>query len=207
MFTPDNGVSNIGYKLNKTFSEIKPYFSIGLHGVGMQQNEIRIDDAREIGIDTLGGAGFYLYVRPSRYVSLELYNDYIFGSYAGKSGTMMKAPFALGLRGHFLDRGRLDVYIAAAATSTWVSLLSGGYLDSDDLSTQLSVTSDYVLFGGQFGGGISYIFGGENGVGLLVGLDVRYYIEQGHESTPFGDVKRRELSQGLTFSMNIGMAI
>ncbi len=207
VFSRGTPESNTAYQIQRTLGEIQPRFSIGLRGVGMTQNDIVLKSGERVETTVLGGGGYYLFIKLVRYISIDIYNDYIFGSYKNHSGTFMKAPFSFGLRGHFLDFGRLDVYIAAAVTGTWVSLFSGGNLDSDDLRTRMDVTSDYMLFGGQFGGGINYTFGGPDGhAGLLLGVDVRYYIEQSHEDTVFGKVNGDKPSQGVAFSLCIGAA-
>lgn len=190
-------------------------FGFGVRGVVATNSPMS-----DVNNDVSGGFGFYLKFRPVRYFSIELQNDYIFGSLEdcaiGSSQDYVKVPFSAGLRFHFLDYGPIDLYAAAAASiSVWA--YSEGY---DPFWDETMYMDDIGLqFGGQAGLGISFIAGI-----FELGLDARYTIETVPDFIPSGfrtsfsrsDYNSRssfthsvddEAVHGFLLSLSLGFAI
>ena len=144
-------------------------FGLGVRGLG-------IFPGIGTNSETDWGFGYYLKWRPSRWVSLEFINDFIFNS-----NEDYKIPFVFGLRGHIFDYGSLDVYAVAAVTATM-----------EDYDYEYS---EYI--GGQFGGGVSILLGA-----FELGVDVRYTIDNGYKGYHEDDTKHGvlfSLNLGLGF--------
>ncbi len=174
-------------------------FGMGIRGVGLVPSATILDNGTELKSKIAGGLGFYLKVRPIRWISIELINDYLFGHYDSVSSdcdNYFRVPLVVGLRGHVFDYGNLDVYGVAAFAATFVTL--------DDGNDRLDQEERFVQFGGQFGAGISLVAGG-----FEIGLDARYTIDTAPEKAPigYGSVDQDELIHGFLFSLNVGFAI
>jgi len=172
----------------------------GVRGVGALQSSLKLENGDCLDTTMNGGVGYYIKFRPVRYLSIEFINDIMFGGYKdGVDGSYTRVPVSLGLRGHVLDYGWLDLYGVAAASVTFVSL-SDGY-DSMYHDPNYDDTH-FALFGGQFGVGVSFIASG-----FEIGVDARYTLEQTPEKTVMGYADQSELVHGLIFSVNLGFAI
>ena len=182
----------------------------GLRGVGSVNSNVllKADDyfeSSELHNKINGGIGFYLKIRPIRWLSVELINDYMFGTFDDiQLKEFFKVPLVVGLRGHVFDYGGFDLYGAAAASVTFVSYESGDRRCDSDVFAQ---------FGAQFGGGISFIASG-----LEIGLDMRYTIEEAPDRSPLtidsngyymemGEVDQNKPIHGFLFSVNLGFAL
>lgn len=144
-------------------------FGFGVRGLGIAPG-IYNDS------NTDWGFGYYLKWRPSRWVSVEFVNDFVFNS-----NEDYKIPFAFGLRGHFFDYGSLDVYGVAAITAT----------------TEQAAYAHTTYIGGQFGAGVSILLGC-----FELGVDVRYTIDNGFEGYYQDEIKHGvlfSLNIGLGF--------
>ena len=78
------------------------HIGLGLRAVGFVQSPIRLeDDCLEMNV--FGGPGYYIKGRINRYLSISFENDFLYGTYKDRDGSMLKASAALGLQGHFLN--------------------------------------------------------------------------------------------------------
>lgn len=153
-------------------------FGFGVRGLGIVPSEF-LGDSDKIN----GGFGYYLKYRPSRWVSLEFINDFIFGRSDDWDESYYRIPVSLGLRFHIFDYGSLDVYGVAAAA---VTAVEKNY-------------DRYYLFGGQFGAGISLLAGI-----FEIGVDVRYTIDDIYDY----DLDHKGCVQhGFMFSLNLGFGL
>ena len=182
-----------------TSTKVGSTFGMGIRGVGLVPSATILNDGAELKSKIAGGVGFYLKVRPIRWISIELINDYLFGHYEDVSDgcdNYFRVPLAIGVRGHVFDYGNLDVYGVAAFAATFVTL--------DDGNDWLDQEERFVQFGGQFGAGISLVAGG-----FEIGLDVRYTLDSAPEKAPYGygEVDKDGLVHGFLFSLNVGFAI
>ena len=180
-------------------SHVGSIFGFGVRGVGLYQSPIRLEGGDCLKTQVNGGVGYYIKFRPVRFISIEFINDILFGGYKDNDGSYVRVPVALGLRGHFFDYGAFDVYLAAAASVSFISL-SDGY-DSHWYDSNYDSTH-FASFGGQFGAGVSFIASG-----FEFGLDARYTIEQAPESSMFGYVDKTDNIHGVMFSLNLGFAL
>lgn len=157
-------------------------------------------------LDASGGIGFYLKFRPVRYFSVELMNDYLFGSLKYNDYAVqdyVKVPFVLGARFHFLDYGNVDAYAALAASVSVWSYKDGYDYWYDEYTYMYEVG---VQFGGQLGLGVSYIIGDC----LEVGADIRYTIETAPDFVPDYAQDRwqsNEAVHGFLLAINLGFAL
>lgn len=175
------------------------HFGMGIRGVGLTGSNLVLSDGAEISSKISGGIGFYLKLRPIRWISVEFINDYMFGHFDELSSgcnEYFRVPLVVGLRGHVFDYGNLDVYGVAAASVTFVTY--------DDGNDHLDQEKRFPQFGGQFGAGISLIAGA-----FEIGLDVRYTVEEAPDEAPFGfgEVDQDKAIHGFLFSLNVGFAI
>jgi hypothetical protein len=180
-------------------------FGMGLRGVGLTGSSMVLSDGAEISSKIAGGIGFYFKLRPIRWISIELINDYMFGTFDNiQLHDFFKVPLVIGLRGHVFDYGGFDLYGAAAASVTFVSYESNRRRCDSDVFAQ---------FGAQFGGGVSFIASG-----LEIGLDMRYTIEEAPDQSPLtidsngyykemGEVDQNKPIHGFLFSVNLGFAL
>ena len=179
-------------------------FGLGVRGAMLKQSPIQLIDGSCLGTQLAGGVGYYIKVRPVRWFSLEFINDFIFGSYDHKvydidgyelNDKYAKIPISLGVRAHVFDYGQFDLYGVAAASLTFNSL---------DRSSGAFDDAHFIQFGGQFGGGVSFI-----AAGFEFGLDLRYTIDEAPDSSIYGRdyVNQDEPIHGMLFSLNIGYAL
>ena len=172
-------------------------FGLGLRGNVLTTSDIYLSDGARLHSKVSGGIGWYIKVRPIRWISVEFINDYSFGKF-DNVGTQydeyFRVPVVVGLRGHFFDYGSLDVYAVAAASCTFVTL--------DDGDDHVNREKRFPQFGGQIGGGISLIAGG-----FEIGLDARYTIEEAPDESFFGKVDGGIPIHGFLFSLNMGFGI
>lgn len=184
-------------------SDAEPFigskFGMGIRGVGLVPSTTYFYDGSELRSKIAGGFGFYMKIRPIRWLSIETTNDYLFGYYDDDVNctNYLKVPLTIGARVHVFDYGSLDVYGAAAFAANFTTLENQwGEMDYDNTFIQL---------GGQFGAGISLIAGG-----FEIGLDARYTIEEAPERAYFtnhDDVDSTKPIHGFLFSLNVGFAI
>ena len=174
-------------------------FGMGLRGVGLTGSNMVLSDGAEISSKIAGGIGFYFKLRPIRWISIELINDYMFGRFdnldSGCDG-YFRVPLVLGVRAHVFDYGNLDVYGVAAGSVNFITY--------DDGNDHLNQEKRFPQFGAQFGGGISLIAGA-----FEIGLDLRYTIDEAPDEAPFGygEVNQDKPVHGFLFSLNMGFAI
>ena len=175
-------------------------FGFGIRGVGLTQSSIHLENGECIETKINGGAGWYLKFRPIRFVSVEFINDYIFGGYKnGLSGSYVRVPLSLGVRGHVFNYGMLDLYGVAAASVTFISL-SDGYRDEYNRSGYDD--THFASWGGQFGAGISFVTGV-----FEFGFDFRYTVEQAPHMSIGGFVDSSKRIHGFLFAANLGFAL
>jgi len=175
-------------------------FGMGIRGVGLVPSTTYFYNGAELRSKIAGGFGFYMKVRPIRWLSVELTNDYLFGYFDDDINctNYLKVPLSIGARVHIFDYGSLDVYGAAAFAANFTTL--------EDEWGHMDYNNTYVQLGGQFGGGISLIASG-----FEIGLDARYTIEEAPFRAPFNgvnsDVDTESPIHGFMFSLNVGFAI
>lgn len=150
-----------------------------------------------------GGLGLYVKFRPVRYFSLELQNNYLFGAlqYDGwDSQSYVKTLFGLGARVHFLDYGDTDLYAAIAGTIAVWSYISG----YDYWYDEYTYMNEYgIQYGGQIGGGVSYIAGT-----LEIGMDLRYTIESVPDFVPgYTNKDSDEVIHGMLLTLSLGFSL
>ena len=172
----------------------------GLRLLGNKQSDYITVDGQADSNRIAPGFGWYIKVRPSRWVSIEFQNDYQFGKIADAEN-IYRVPLTLGLQFHVFDYGDLDLYGVAAGGVTIVS-----FDDCDSYNRD-----HYIQWGGQFGAGISFILGT-----FELGFDLRYTIDQAPEDHKIyyddGDVgytnyDQNQIVHGVTFALNLGFAL
>ena len=179
-------------------------FGLGIRGSLFKQSPIQLYDGTCLETNLNGGLGYYIKLRPVRWISLEFINDFIFGEFekelVDSSGyeiknSYVKIPVSHGLRLHFLDYGPIDLYGVAAASLTFNSLSGSFGVEDDRYFTQ---------FGGQAGGGFSFVASG-----FEIGVDLRYTIDEAPDSSVYGRnaVDQESPIHGVLFSVNIGYAL
>ena len=153
-----------------------------------------------------GGVGFYFKFRPVRYFSIELINDYLFGTleYNHEYGSQsyVKVPFVLGGRFHFLDYGHTDVYAALAGSVSVWSYVDGYDYWYDEYTYMYDVG---IQFGGQLGVGVSYVANA-----FEIGMDARYTIESVPDFVPgyLNYYKEKDgVVHGFLLTLNLGFAL
>lgn len=172
-------------------------FGLGLRGNVLTTSDIYLNDGARLYSKVSGGIGWYIKLRPIRWISVEFINDYSFGKFENvgeQHDEYFRVPVVVGLRGHFFDYGSLDVYGVVAASCTFVTL--------DDGNDHLDGEKRFPQFGGQIGGGVSLIAGG-----FEIGLDARYTIEEAPDESFFGPVDSGIPIHGFLFSLNMGFGI
>ena len=179
-------------------------FGIGVRGSLLKQSPIKLYDGSCLETTINGGLGYYLKLRPVRWISIEFINDFIFGAYDRDlydsdgyelSNSFIKIPVSIGLRAHVLDYGPFDIYGVAAASLTFNSL---------DSSVGSAEDKHFTQFGAQFGGGISFV-----AAGFEIGVDLRYTIDEAPDSSVYGRdaVDQDEPIHGVLLSVNLGYAL
>lgn len=150
--------------------------------------------------DAFGGIGFYIKYRPIRYFSVELINDYLFGTLKYESDytqEFTKVPLSLGARFHFLDYGSFDAYAALAASmSIW------SYVNLYDSKRYHEKKG--IQFGGQLGIGVGYIFDP-----FEISFDARYTLESVPSYVPYYENLSDDYQtvHGALFSLNLGFSL
>lgn len=180
-------------------------FGFGIRGAGFQQSAIQMKGAvGDIESELAGGIGYYIKLRPIRWVSVEFINDIIFGRYKEYPSEFsgydryIRVPVSLGLRVHVFDYGMLDVYGVAAASASFITV--------DDGNDSIDQENRFPQFGGQFGGGVSLVAGA-----FEIGFDLRYTVDQAPGD--FGPKGFRlqsdpdKVVHGVIFSLNVGLAL
>ncbi|MBR4986631.1 MAG: hypothetical protein IKY83_12940 [Proteobacteria bacterium] len=172
-------------------------FGLGLRGNVLTTSDIHLESGSQLHSKVSGGIGWYVKLRPIRWISVEFINDYSFGKFDNVGTTYdeyFRVPIVIGLRGHVFDYGSLDVYGVAAASCTFVTL--------DDGDNHVDREIRFPQFGAQFGGGISLVAGG-----FEIGIDARYTLEEAPDDSFFGKVDQDDVIHGFLFSVNMGFAI
>ena len=134
-----------------------------------------------------GGVGLDMWFRPIRWVSVELYTDFVLNTNKDlyqKEGSdkemLLRMPIYLGARIHIFDYAAYNVYAAVA----------GG------VNIQFIADHDSEIGGGlQAGVGAAYVFRG-----FSIGVDVRYTMESLNSRFD------RRFMHGCIFAFNLGFA-
>ncbi len=169
-------------------------FGIGLRVLGSKVSDyVLLDDGCDENY-VAPGIGWYMKFRPSRWISIELYNDYLFAE-NNYNEISYRVPFYAGLQGHIFDYGDLDVYLAAAGGLTLTAF--DEFRNSNDT---------YVQWGGQFGGGVSVLLGA-----FELGLDIRYTLEEApgdhYYDGRFIEYDQSQIVHGVNFALTLGFGI
>ena len=188
------------------------YTSTGMFGFGIKGTVSANSSVGNITNPASGGLGFYFKFRPTRYFSIELNNDYLFGNINyddGGSQSFVKVPLSLGTRFHFFDYGNVDAYVALAASMSFWSYPDGYdvYYDYywDEYYSETSYMDETgIQFGGQFGLGVSYITGG-----FEIGADARYTIENVPDFIPWyeSSFKNEKAIHGFLLTVSFGFSL
>ena len=170
----------------------------------LKHSPSKLYDGSCLETNVTGGLGYYIKLRPIRWISVEFINDFIFGDINREltdsdgyelNSSYIKIPVSLGLRAHVLDYGSIDLYGVAAASLTFNSLDSsvGSYDDKH-----------FTQFGAQFGAGFSFVAGG-----FEIGVDARYTIDEAPDSSVYGRdaVDQDKPIHGVLLSVNLGYAL
>ncbi|MCL2324944.1 MAG: hypothetical protein FWC40_00355 [Proteobacteria bacterium] len=167
-------------------------FGFGLRFVTGKHSPTYFTNGDCIANEKILGLGYYLKVRPSRWVSVEFIND-VYAAIDVNDKETWHVPLVLGLRGHVFDYGMLDVYGvgAVAVTFTTTSKSSG-------------IRNEQIQVGGQFGGGVGILLGV-----LELGVDLRYTIDPPlKNSIHYGfTADSKKPIHGVLFSVNLGLGL
>lgn len=175
-------------------------FGIGIRLIGNKQSDYAWTNGNYDSNRFAPGFGWYLKYRPIRWVSLEFQNDFNFGKLADAEN-IYRVPMTLGLQFHVFDYGDFDLYGVAAVGFTIVSFDDCYGYDKQH----------YVQWGGQFGGGISFILGT-----LELGFDVRYTVDEAPADhvvyyddgvSDYTQYDKDQVIHGVTFAINVGFAL
>lgn len=185
----DNTVSSVTHTDTHT-----GYIGFGLRILGSRVNDYILSTGDVETTNISPGVGWYVKIRPIRWVSVELLNDYIFVE-NNYGDTYTRIPLYLGLHTHLFDYGNLDLY--------FITDIGFSYIQMYDKFTYMDST--FMQWGGQFGVGLSFLFSHTE-----VGVDIRYTVESS-PSDHWGYSTYMEYSDqvvhGILFAFVIGLSI